>query len=61
LSKQLSAFRFPLSAFRSALPLAQMRAEAPVCQMRGRFGPVWVVTRYDDMLAIMKDERLPSG
>lgn len=37
---------------------AQMRAEASVWQMRGRFGPVWVVTRYDDVLAIMKDERL---
>jgi len=39
---------------------AQMRAEAPVCQVHGRFGQVWLVTRYDDVLTMMKDERLAN-
>jgi cytochrome P450 len=33
---------------------AQMRAEAPVCRVRGRFGMVWLVTRYDDVVGLLK-------
>jgi cytochrome P450 PksS len=38
---------------------ARLRAEAPVCRVAlpGR-GTAWLVTRYDDVLAALKDERL---
>ena len=37
---------------------ARLRAEAPVCRLRfpGKL-PTWMVTRYDDVVALLKDER----
>jgi cytochrome P450 len=38
---------------------ARLRAEAPVCRVR--IGPrefAWLITRYDDVVAALKDERL---
>src|SRR5262245_29394389 len=37
---------------------ARLRAEAPVCRLRfpGKL-PSWMVTRYDDVVALLKDER----
>lgn len=38
---------------------ARLRAEAPVCRVRlGGYARVWLITRYDDVLAALKDERL---
>jgi cytochrome P450 len=38
---------------------ARLRAEAPVCRVRiGRRQFAWLITRYDDVLAALKDERL---
>lgn len=38
---------------------ARLRAEAPVYRTRLAFwGPAWLVTRYDDVLAVLKDPRL---
>lgn len=40
---------------------ARLRAEAPVSPTRlPLFGPAWLVTRYDDVLAVLKDERFAS-
>ena len=37
---------------------ARLRAEAPVFEIRLRSGqPAWLVTRYDDVAAVLKDER----
>ena len=38
---------------------ARLRAEAPVLQVHvPRMGPAWLVTRYDDVSAVLKDDRL---
>jgi len=38
---------------------ARMRVEAPVFQVSGPFGiRAWLVTRYDDVVAMLKDDRL---
>jgi cytochrome P450 PksS len=38
---------------------AQLRREAPVCRVRTPDKqPTWLVTRYDDVAAVLKDERL---
>ena len=37
---------------------ARMRVEAPVCRTRLFGQPTWLVTRYDDVWAMLKDERL---
>jgi cytochrome P450 PksS len=39
---------------------AQLRAEQPVARFRGRFGMIWLVTRYDDVMAMLKDLRLAN-
>ena len=37
----------------------QLRQQAPVCRVTmGRWLPAWLVTRYDDVSAALKDERL---
>jgi cytochrome P450 PksS len=37
---------------------ARLRAEAPVCRVRaGLFGRAWLITRYHDVAAALKDER----
>lgn len=37
---------------------ARLRAEAPVLRIRWLFGiPAWLVTRYDDVLVVLKDDR----
>ena len=36
---------------------ARLRAEAPVCRTRLATRQVWLVTRYDDVLMVLKDER----
>lgn len=39
-------------------PLARMRRERPVCRVRlSRRREVWLVTRYDDATALLKDDR----
>jgi cytochrome P450 len=40
---------------------AQLRAEAPVCRVSGKPRPIWLVTRYDDVLAVLRDERLVNS
>lgn len=37
---------------------ARMRAEAPVARTKLFGQPTWLVTRYDDVVAILRDERL---
>jgi cytochrome P450 PksS len=38
---------------------ARLRAEAPVLRVTvPRVGPAWLVTRYDDVAAVLKDDRL---
>jgi cytochrome P450 PksS len=39
---------------------AQLRDEAPVAKVRGRYGLYWLVTRYDDVSSMLKDERLAN-
>lgn len=39
---------------------AQLRAEAPVCRVRGRTAMLWLVTRYDDVVSMLKDERFAN-
>ena len=36
---------------------ARLRAEAPVYRTRLATRQVWLVTRYDDVLMVLKDER----
>jgi len=36
---------------------ARLRAEAPVCRTSLFNRPAWLVTRYDDVLLVLKDER----
>ncbi|HEV8659831.1 MAG TPA: cytochrome P450 [Thermoanaerobaculia bacterium] len=36
---------------------ARLRAEAPVYRARAFFLPAWIVTRYDDVLVVLKDQR----
>lgn len=36
---------------------ARLRAEAPVCRTRAFLLPAWIVTRYDDVLVVLKDSR----
>ena len=41
---------------------ARLRAEAPVCEVRaGVFGRAWLITRYDDVAAALRDERLTKN
>jgi hypothetical protein len=40
---------------------ARLRAEAPVYRTNAFWFPVWLVTRYDDVLAVLKDERFSKG
>jgi cytochrome P450 len=37
---------------------AHLRAEAPVCPTRFLGAPAWLITRYDDVLMLLKDERV---
>lgn len=37
---------------------ARLRAEAPVCRTKLFGKPTWLITRYDDVVAMLKDERL---
>ncbi len=40
---------------------ARLRNEAPVCRVRiGRLVTAWLITRYEDVVAVLKDERLTS-
>jgi len=40
---------------------ARLRADAPLYRVRlPLFGTVWLVTRYDDVLALLRDERLAN-
>ena len=36
---------------------ARMRDESPVCRTRFLATPTWLVTRYDDVMKVLKDER----
>lgn len=36
---------------------AHLRAEAPICPTRFLGAPAWLVTRYEDVLMLLKDER----
>ena len=36
---------------------ARLRAEAPVCRAATFYARAWLVTRYDDVLALIKDHR----
>src|SRR3989442_6555935 len=36
---------------------ARLRAEAPVCRTKFLGSAAWLVTRYEDVLAVLKDER----
>src|SRR5262249_34046051 len=37
---------------------ARLRSEAPVCRLHvGRWLEIWVLTRYDDVVSVLKDER----
>src|SRR5436305_9264932 len=36
---------------------ARLRIEAPVCRTRFLVMPAWLVTRYMDVLSLLKDER----
>ncbi len=36
---------------------ARLRAEAPVCRTKLLGQPTWLVTRYDDVLMVLRDER----
>lgn len=41
---------------------ARMRAEAPVCEIAvGRLMRFWAVTRYDDVVSLLKDERVTKN
>ncbi len=41
---------------------ARLRAEAPVCEVRaGVFGRAWLITRYEDVAAALRDERLTKN
>src|SRR6266849_3766586 len=49
--RQLRADPYPL--------YARLRKEAPVCRVRaGRLFDFWLITRYDDVVAALRDERL---
>ncbi len=37
---------------------ARLRAEAPICRTKLFGQPTWLVTRYDDVVSMLKDERL---
>ena len=37
---------------------ARLRAETPVCRTKLFGQPTWLVTRYDDVVSVLKDERL---
>jgi cytochrome P450 len=37
---------------------AHLRAEAPVCPTRFLGAPAWLITRYEDVLMLLKDERV---
>ena len=41
---------------------ARMRAETPVCQVLygATRSPVWMITRYDDVAAVLKDQRFSN-
>jgi cytochrome P450 len=40
---------------------ARLRAEAPLFRVRlPLFGPIWLVTRYDDVFTFLKDERFAN-
>lgn len=36
---------------------ARLRAEAPICSARFLRQPTWLITRYDDVVMVLKDER----
>src|SRR5260370_41502023 len=36
---------------------ARLRAEAPVCRTRFLGRPAWLITRYDDVFNLLKDQR----
>jgi cytochrome P450 len=36
---------------------ARLRAEAPVCRTKFLGAPTWLVTRYDDVVMVLRDER----
>jgi cytochrome P450 len=41
---------------------ARLRTEAPVYPVTlKRYGRTWLVTRYDDVLEVLKDERFVAG
>lgn len=41
---------------------ARLRAEQPVCRVKfPGFGQVWLVTRYDDVVAVLKDQRFAKN
>ena len=39
---------------------ARLRAEAPVCRISSFWIQGWLVTRYDDVLALLTDQRFSS-
>jgi hypothetical protein len=54
--------RFGDAFWRDPYPtLALLRAEAPVCRVDLADGPVWLVTRYDDVRAALADPRLSKN
>src|SRR4051794_10593790 len=40
---------------------AHLRAEQPVCPAKSGRQVAWLVTRYDDVLALLKDERFSKN
>jgi pentalenolactone synthase len=46
------------NALEPAAELARLRAEEPVARVRSAAGePAWLVTRYDDVRAVLGDRR----
>src|SRR5690242_19046154 len=40
---------------------ARLRSEKPVCRARGIMRDFWLVTRYDDVVLVLKDNRLAAN
>src|ERR1044072_3124095 len=37
---------------------ARLRADSPVCRTRFLGRPAWLITRYEDVFRVLKDERI---
>lgn len=40
---------------------AALRATTPICYIEGRDQPTWLLTRYDDVVAMLRDPRLSAA